>query len=47
MRNAYKVFVRKPERRKPPRRSRHRWEDNIRMDLEKIRVGECGLDSSG
>jgi hypothetical protein len=33
MRNAYKMFVRKPEGKIPPRRPRHRWEDNNRMDL--------------
>jgi hypothetical protein len=36
MRNAYKIFVRKPEGNRPLRRPRHRWEDNIRMDLGEI-----------
>jgi hypothetical protein len=40
MRNAYKIWVRKPERKRPLRRPMHRWEDNIR-------IGRCGLDSSG
>jgi len=31
--------VRKPEGRRPLRRPRHRWEDNIKMDLEEV---ECG-----
>jgi len=35
MRNAYKIMVRKPERR-PLRRPRHRWEDNIRMEIREI-----------
>jgi hypothetical protein len=33
MRNAYKILVRKPEGKRPLRRSWHIWEDNIRMDL--------------
>jgi len=36
MRNTYKILVSKPEGRKPHRRPRHRWEDNIRMDLREI-----------
>jgi len=36
MRNAYKILVGKPEGKRPFRRSRHRWEDNIRMDLKEI-----------
>jgi hypothetical protein len=31
------IFVRKPEGKKPQRKPRHRWEDDIRMDL-----GETG-----
>jgi hypothetical protein len=34
MKNAYKISVRKPEGKKPLRRSRHRWEDNMIMDLK-------------
>ena len=37
-RNAYRVFVGKPERKRPLGRLRHRWEDNIKMDL---RVEGC------
>jgi hypothetical protein len=33
MRDSYKVLVGKAEQERPPGRSRHRWEDNIRMDL--------------
>jgi len=29
-------IYRKPEGRRPLRRPRHRWEDNIRMDLREI-----------
>jgi hypothetical protein len=32
-RGVYKVFVRKPEGKKPLGRTRHRREDNIKMDL--------------
>jgi hypothetical protein len=36
IRNAYKIFVRKPEGKRPRGRPRRRWEDNIRMDLKEI-----------
>jgi hypothetical protein len=32
MRNAYKIMTGEPEGKRPFGRSRHRWEDNIRMD---------------
>jgi hypothetical protein len=32
-RNAYRLFVRKPEGKRPLGRPRRRWVDNIRMDL--------------
>jgi hypothetical protein len=35
--NAYRVFVGTPERKRPLGRSRHRWENNIEMDLREIR----------
>jgi hypothetical protein len=35
MRNVYKIYVGKPERKKPIRRPRHRWEDNIKWVLRK------------
>jgi hypothetical protein len=35
MKNVYKILVKKPEEKIPLGRSRHRWEDNIRMDLGK------------
>jgi hypothetical protein len=34
-RNVYKQLVGKPEGKKPLVRPRHRWVDNIRMDLGK------------
>jgi hypothetical protein len=36
IRNAYKILVGKPERKRPLGRPRRRWEDNIRMDLREI-----------
>jgi hypothetical protein len=41
-RNAYRIWVGKPERKRPLGRSRRRWEDNIRMDLREIGWG--GMD---
>jgi hypothetical protein len=32
-RGAYRALVRKPEGSRPLGRPRHRWEDNIKMDL--------------
>jgi hypothetical protein len=36
MRNAYKIFVGKPEGKRPLKRPRRRWEDSIKMDLKEI-----------
>jgi hypothetical protein len=36
MRNAFKILVGKPEGKRPHGRPRHRWEDNIRVDLREI-----------
>jgi hypothetical protein len=41
-RNAYRIFVGKPEGKRPSGRPRHRWEDNVRMDLREIGLG--GMD---
>jgi hypothetical protein len=35
-RNAYRILVGNAERKRPLRRSRHRWVDSIKMDLRKI-----------
>jgi hypothetical protein len=35
-RNAYRILVGKPEGRRPLRRCRHRWVDNIKMYLREI-----------
>jgi hypothetical protein len=36
IRNAYKIFVGKPERRRPRGRIRRIWEDDIRKDLREV-----------
>jgi hypothetical protein len=41
-RNAYRILVGKPEGKRPLRRPRRRWEDNIKMDLREIGWG--GMD---
>ena len=38
-RGAYRVLVGKPEGKRPPVRPRHRWEDNIKVDLQKVGCG--------
>jgi hypothetical protein len=40
-RGVHRLLVGKPEGKKPLRRPRHRWEDNIKMDLQEVGVG-CG-----
>jgi hypothetical protein len=35
-RGAYKILVGRPEGRRPLGRPRHRWEDNIKMDLQAV-----------
>jgi hypothetical protein len=37
MRNYYKILVEKLEGKRPLGRPRNRWENNIRLDLTKIR----------
>jgi len=41
-RGTYRVLVGKPEGRRPLGRPRHRWEDNIKMDLQEVGCG--GMD---
>ena len=38
-RGVYRILVGKPEGKIPPRRPRHRWEDNIKMDLQEVGYG--------
>ena len=41
-RGIYRILVGKPEGKRPLGRPRHRWEDNIKMDLQEV---ECrGMD---
>jgi hypothetical protein len=41
-RGVYSVLVEKPKGKRHLGRSRRRWEDNIKMDLQE--VGCCGMD---
>jgi hypothetical protein len=45
-RGVYRVLMGKPEEERPLGRPRHRWEDNIRIDLQEVGCGGmdwCGL----
>jgi hypothetical protein len=42
-RSAYRILMGRPERRRPTGRPRHRWENNINMDLQEVGWGH-GLD---
>jgi len=49
-RGIYRVLVGKPEGKRPLGRPRHRWEDNILLDLQEVGCGgvdwiELALDS--
>ena len=57
-RGIYRVLVGKPERKILPGRPRHRWEDNVKMDLQEMGSGsmdwlklagtcQCGNEPSG
>jgi hypothetical protein len=39
-RNMYRLVVEKPEEKRPLGRPRHRWVDNIRMDLGEVGLGD-------
>jgi hypothetical protein len=39
--SVYRVFVGRPRRKRPLGRPRHRWEDNMKMDLR-----EMGIDGA-
>jgi hypothetical protein len=41
-RNAYRIFMGKPERKRPLGKPRRRWKDNIRMDV--VEIGWGGMD---
>jgi hypothetical protein len=38
-RGEYRVWVEKPEGRRPLGRPRYRWENNIKMDLQEVEWG--------
>jgi hypothetical protein len=40
MRGVYRVLVGKPEGKRPLGRPKHRWEFNIKMDLQKVGCGD-------
>ena len=42
MRGVYRFLVGKPDGKRPLGRPRHRWEDNIKMDLQEVGCG--GMD---
>ena len=42
-RSAFNILTGKPTGKRPLGRPRHRWENNIRMDLKKISIREVGL----
>jgi len=35
----YRILVKKPEGKRPLRRHRRRWEDNIKMDIQEVVCG--------
>jgi hypothetical protein len=40
---AYRVLMGKPEGKRPLERSRRRWEDNIKMDLQDVGCGRINV----
>jgi hypothetical protein len=41
--NSYKILVGKLQVKRPLGTSRHRWEDNVKLDLKEIRRWLCRL----
>jgi hypothetical protein len=41
---AYRILVGRPEGRRPLGKPRHRWEDNIKMDLPEVGWGTDWID---
>jgi hypothetical protein len=39
VRNVHNIFFRKPEVKRPLRRPKHRWENDIDMDIREIGLG--------
>jgi hypothetical protein len=46
-RGVYRVLVGKPEEKRPLKRPRHRWKNNIKMDLQEVGRGSWELDEVG
>jgi hypothetical protein len=46
-RGVYRVLVGKPERKRSLGRRSYRWEDNIKMDLQKVGYEQYELDRAG
>ena len=46
-RGVYRFLVGKPEGKRPLGRPRHRWEDNIKMDLQELGCEGYELDRAG
>ena len=46
-RDVHRVFVGKPEGKRPLERPRRRWEDNIKMNRQEVGGGLWGLDGVG
>jgi hypothetical protein len=44
---AYRILVGKPEGKRPLRRQRRKWVDNIKIDRKRDRMGWYGLDGPG
>jgi hypothetical protein len=40
-RGVYRVLVGRPGGKRPPGKPRHRWEDNIKLDLREIETDEA------
>jgi hypothetical protein len=40
VRDAYNILIGRPEGRRPLGRPRHRWEDNIKIDIREIVFGD-------
>jgi hypothetical protein len=43
-RNAYRIFVGKPEGKRPLGKPKFTWVENIKIDLREIGLGWCGVD---
>jgi hypothetical protein len=41
-RGVYRVFVGKPERKRPLGRHRRKWQDNIKVHLQEMGCGDMG-----